>query len=182
MIKVVHRKGKHNSNIASRLYVLKKLMFAHKVNVEVQIGKRAFTEGGIPDWQKVCGWKNETFTRKVSESLVAWRYYDSTPEVCKYNRYSDMPNRFYVSNLVVAEDTFIVCKQQITRKFLEWMVATPWVEGVEDGSTLPNDVEYYLEISVLENVFTAAYHSVARTIRQYSSLPQNILWNLRQKD
>lgn len=181
MKKVVHKKGKHNSNMASRLYVFKKLLFANKVNVEVQIGRKAFTEGNIPDWQKVCGWKNETFTRKISESLVAWRYYDSTPEVCKYNRYSDMPNRFYISNLIVSEDTFLVCTQQITRKPWEWMVATPWVEGVEDGSKLENDVEYYLEITVLENVFTAACFSFARTMRRYSSLLRSISLNRKQR-
>lgn len=158
-IKVTHKKGKHLSDIRSMIYVVWKMLISRSAFVYVRAGKKFKVDGDIPDWQKVCGWK-KTPIKKVSETLAALRYFDVEPEVCVYKRFRETPNKFFVSDLREGRSGYIDTSVFIKRKDGEWIPCMPWVEGVEAGSTLPNDVYYYLHIDTHEYVWDRLLYSI----------------------
>lgn len=149
-IRVVHKKGKHLSDLNSMLYSIRKMLFASKCKVTIAIGARSLTPEHIPDWQKATGW---TSIPKTDETLVAWRNYNKYPECAVYNRKKGFKT-WYLTDRTVSEDIWMEKSYTITRKRGQYLPACPWVEGVEYGSTLPVDVEYHMNITVLQRVWS----------------------------
>ena len=160
-IKVTHKKGKHLSDLKSMLYVLGKMAVSHSAFVYVQVGNGFKVD--VPDWQKVGGWKNR-LVKKESETLAAIRYYADNPEGCKYQRFSSIPSRFYVSDERVGEGGFMNASIFISRKEGEWIPCMPWVEGIEDGSTLDKDVYYYVHIDTFEYVWDVWFNNLVNWV------------------
>lgn len=172
-IKVHHKAGKHLSDFRSFVYVTSKLLFAKRVTIQGQVGGNAY-QGYIPDWQKIGGFRSFTFDwkkfklGKKSETLVAYRnfayesgeiyrytYSDDRIDACEYRR---DPNhnegKHYTLNEASTEDSYLEFSKTIERRRGEWMVAYPWVEGRDAGSTLDHPITYYVRIKVVKYLWT----------------------------